>query len=96
VFAGRSYAFARQVVLTEATARRPPCSDHELRSERRSCARQLSYKRQRADLRPSLFWNAYVGWSPTAPASRLIIPGVLSLRANRLLDRQVLEMGAWT
>jgi hypothetical protein len=27
--------------------------------ERRSCARQLSYKRQRADLRPSLFWNAY-------------------------------------
>jgi hypothetical protein len=53
----------------------------------------VAYKRQRVHLRPSLFWNAYVGWSPTAPASRLIIPGVLSLRANRLLARPSFRKG---
>jgi hypothetical protein len=31
------------------------------------------------------------GGSPTAPASWLIIPGVLSLRANRLLDHTKLS-----
>jgi hypothetical protein len=76
VFEGHSYAFARQSGVHGS-------------SWRTNGAR--SYKRQRADLRPSLFWNAYVGWSPTAPASRLIIPGVLSLRANRLLGRTKLS-----
>ena len=75
VFEGHSSAFARQVALTDAA---------------RTNGARL-YKRQRADLRPSLFWNAYVGWSPTSPASRLIIPGVLSLRANRLPDRTKLS-----
>jgi hypothetical protein len=75
VFEGHSYVFARQVAFKDAVGGR--------------AAR--SYKRQRADLRPSLFCNAYVGGSLTAQASQLIIPGVLSLRANRLLDRTKLS-----
>ena len=59
-------------------------------------ARQVAFRKRladerRADLRPSLFWNAYVGRWPIAPASRLIIPGVLSLRADWLLDRTKLS-----
>ena len=76
VLMGRSFAFARQSGVCGSG-----CRTNGARSD----------KRQRANLRPSLFWNACVGWSPTAPASRLIIPGVLSLRAIRLLDRTKLS-----
>src|ERR1700722_16717320 len=59
VFEGHSYAFARQSGVHGS-------------SWRTNGAR--SYKRQRADLRPSLFWNAYVAWSADS-ASASAHPG---------------------
>ena len=76
------------VARRRATTSAPRSGDGVLRAHG-----ARSYKRPPADSRPSLFWNAYVGWSPTAPASRLIIPGVLSLRANRLLGRPSFRKG---
>jgi AraC-like DNA-binding protein len=66
VFEGLSYAFVRQVALRK----RLPV---DCLATIMNCAANTgrSCKRQHADLRPSLFWNAYVGWWPTAPASQI-------------------------
>jgi hypothetical protein len=47
---------------------------------------RASFKRLARKHATFAVWNAYVVWTPKAPVFRLIILGVLSSRANRLLD----------
>jgi class 3 adenylate cyclase len=94
---GHSYAFACQVALRKRLTvdRLPTIMNCAANAGRPRANFRTNGTAQTCD---SLFWNSYVGCSPTALASRPIIPGVLSFRANRLLGRshQAFAEGAWT